>query len=110
MRISDWSSDVCSSDLLIEEREDLLAELAGSGEPQGDLRITCSTALGEHFVAPIVRQFVQDHKRLSVRLELTNNVVDLIGEGFDIGIRTRHVADERLVGRRIGAIPLLTCA
>lgn len=95
---------------LIDERDELLSEAAGSSEPKGQLRVTCSTALGERFVAPIVRRYTKAHLHVSVTLDLTNRVVDLISEGFDVGIRTRHVADARLASRKIGCRPLEVCA
>lgn len=95
---------------IIEDRDELLALTSGAGEPEGELRLTCSTALGERFVAPIVQRFASAHPRLSVSLDLTNRVVDLIGEGYDIGIRTGRVSDARLVSRQIAARPIETCA
>lgn len=95
---------------LIQEREELLSLAAGSSEPQGELRLTCSTSLGERFIAPIVGRFVERHRKVSVVMDFTNRVVDLVGEGYDIGIRTRHVADPRLVGREIARRDLETCA
>ncbi len=95
---------------IIQERDELLALASGAGEPQGELRLTCSTALGERFVAPIVQRFAKAHPRLSVSLDLTNRVVDLIGEGYDIGIRTGRVSDARLVSRQIASRPIETCA
>lgn len=95
---------------LIQEREDLLSQASGSSEPQGELRITCSIALGEGFVAPIVRRFTKAHPRLSVTLDLSNHITDMIGEGYDIGIRTRQVVDARLVGRQIATRPIEVCA
>src|SRR3546814_14985270 len=38
MRISDWSSDVCSSDLLIEKAEQQLYQLAETGQTEGGPR------------------------------------------------------------------------
>lgn len=95
---------------IIQDRDELLALTSGAGEPEGELRLTCSTALGERFVAPIVQRFARAHPRLSVSLDLTNRVVDLIGEGYDIAIRTGRVSDARLVSRRIAARPIETCA
>jgi DNA-binding transcriptional LysR family regulator len=74
------------------------------------LRITCSIALGERFVAPIVRRFTKTHPRLSVTLDLSNHITDLIGEGYDIGVRTRQVVDARLTGRQIASRPVEVCA
>lgn len=88
---------------LLQERDELFAQVSGSSEPQGDLRITCSITLGERFVAPIVQRFAEEHPRVSVMLDLTNRLVDLVGEGYDIGIRTGQVADIRLAGRQIAS-------
>ncbi len=95
---------------IIQEREELLSLASGQKEPEGELRITCSTALGERFVAPIVRRFTNDHPRLSVSLDLNNRIVDVVGEGYDVGIRTGQVADTRLVGRQIAKRSLAVCA
>lgn len=95
---------------IIEDRDALLSSVHGSGEPQGHLSITCSIALGERFVAPIIRRFAETHPRISVSLDLTNRVVDIIGEGYDIGIRTGHVADPRLVSRQIASRSIEVCA
>ena len=95
---------------LIDERDELMAEAANSGEPHGELRVTCSTALGERFVAPILRRFTRANPHVSLTFNLTNRVVDLISEGYDVGVRTRHVADARLASRAIGYRPLEVCA
>lgn len=95
---------------IIEERDELLSLVAGSTEPQGELRVTCSIALGERFVAPLVRRFAEIHPRLSVSLDLTNRLVDLVGEGYDLGIRTGQIVDTRLTGRKIAERLTATCA
>ncbi|RYD29303.1 MAG: LysR family transcriptional regulator [Lysobacteraceae bacterium] len=94
---------------VLQERDDALASLGG-GEIQGELRITCPTALGERFVAPLARAYALDHPAVSIRLELSNRIVDLIGEGFDIAVRTGQIRDTRLVAHRIGSRRLALCA
>lgn len=95
---------------MVDERDEMLMLLAGDGEPQGGLRITCPVALGERFVAPVVRRFTAAHPRLAVVLDLTNRVVDVVGEGYDLAVRTGQMADDRLAGRRIASRPVHTCA
>jgi len=95
---------------IIQERDELLLMVGGSAEPQGELRITCSTAMGERFVAPIVRQFSEENPRLAVSLDLTNRLVDLIGDGYDLAIRTGETTDRRLVGRQLASRDIVTCA
>lgn len=92
------------------ETEDAIALIEEKGEPRGELRVTCSTAMGERFVAPLIRRFTGYHPELSVSIELTNRVVDLIGEGFDLAIRTGPVTDPRLLSTRVATRKLLTCA
>jgi DNA-binding transcriptional LysR family regulator len=95
---------------MILERDEAIALVSDRGEPQGELRVTCSTAMGERFVAPILARYLARHPGLSVTLELTNRVVDLVAEGFDLAIRTGQLADSRLIGTRIASRSLYTCA
>lgn len=95
---------------IIQERDDALGAIAGGGEARGELRITCSTALGERFVAPIVRRFAAESPELRVNIELTNRLVDLVAEGYDLAIRTGHLTDSRLIGTRIASRRLYLCA
>ena len=95
---------------LIAERDEAIAMLDLQGEPQGQLRITCPTALGERFIAPIVRGYVQQYPKLSVDLDLTNRVVELVSEGFDMAIRTGALADSRLIRTQVATRGIITCA
>ncbi|KPF93407.1 LysR family transcriptional regulator [Novosphingobium sp. AAP83] len=95
---------------LIAERDEAIAMLDLQGEPQGQLRITCPTALGERFIAPIVRGYVQQYPKLSVDLDLTNRVVELVSEGFDLAIRTGSLPDSRLIRTQVAMRGIITCA
>ncbi len=95
---------------LIAERDEAIAMLDLQGEPQGHLRITCPTALGERFVAPIVRAYVQEYPKLSVDLDLSNRVVELVSEGYDLAIRTGTLPDSRLIRTQIATRGIVTCA
>ncbi|HKT84707.1 MAG TPA: LysR family transcriptional regulator [Novosphingobium sp.] len=95
---------------LIQERDEVMAFVSGDGEPQGELRLTCSIAMGERFISPLVRRFATRHPRLSIILDLDNRVVDIVSEGYDVGIRTGDVADRRLVGKKIAVRELATVA
>ncbi|QDK33544.1 LysR substrate-binding domain-containing protein [Novosphingobium sp. KA1] len=93
---------------LIEERDEAIAAITSQGEPRGHLRVTCSYALGEKFVAPLVRELSQAYPAISVTLDLDNALVDLIAEGYDLAIRTGHLEDSRLVASRIASRALVT--
>jgi len=95
---------------LIADREEAITSVSATGEPQGQLRITCSTALGELFVAPIVSRYAAAYPRLSITMELTNRLVDLVADGFDLAIRTGEMADSQMIRTRIASRSLCTCA
>lgn len=75
---------------------------AAQAVPRGRLRITAPHDLGR-YLAPMVASFVRDHPQVRVEIELSQRVVDLIGEGFDLAVRaTASLPDSSLVARRIG--------
>jgi len=95
---------------LIDERDEAIAAITSQGEPSGHLRVSCSYALGEKFVAPLVRELSQAFPAISVTLDLDNALVDLIAEGYDLAIRTGHLDDSRLVATRVASRALVTLA
>lgn len=95
---------------IAQERDEAVAMIGEQGEPQGELKISCPTAMGERFVAPIIRRFAMQHPRLNVTIDLTNRLVDLIAEGYDLAVRTRNPSDPRVIATRVGSRTLHSCA
>ena len=97
---------------LVEEREEAFAAVSESdGAPRGHLRLTCSIAYGERFIVPLVNRFLLTHPQLSVSIDLTNRLVDLVGEGFDLAVRTgASLDDSRLIAVRLASRRLYLCA
>jgi len=95
---------------LIHERDEALALVREQGEPRGVLRITCSIALGERYIAPLARRFAVQHPQLRLFLDLSNRVVDLVGEGYDLAIRTGDLTASNLIATRIASRQFHTCA
>ena len=95
---------------IAEDTDEAIATLGEQGEPAGELRVTCSTAMGERYVAPLIRRFAMRHPRLSVSIELTNRVIDMMTEDIDLAIRTGTVSDPRLMKTRIASRRLYSCA
>ncbi len=81
-----------------------------SGEVAGRVRISSGIAFGRHWVLPLLPRLAQQHPRLQVELSLDNRNVDLVSEGFDIGLRGGHVLDSSLVARRVARLPLVLVA
>lgn len=95
---------------LVTERDEAFASLESGSDPHGNLRITCPVAMGERFIAPVMRSLCRDHPQLSIHLDLTNRVVDILTEGYDLAIRTGALTDSRLICTQIAQRRFLTCA
>lgn len=92
----------------LEEAEQAVVDL--QERPRGILRVTVGGAFGEDFIAPAALDFMAAHTDLSVELDFTNRLIDLISEGYDLAIRAGTLKDSTLIARRICNRKLLTCA
>lgn len=81
-----------------------------AAQPRGTVRITCSHGMAELRVAPAIATFVERHPAVKFDLVVSDRLVDLVEEGFDLAIRVGPVGSERLVARRLGEIRLLLAA
>lgn len=70
--------------------------------PRGNLRITMPVELGMKFMGRVVAEFMQRYPEVSIEVELSGRVVNLVDEGFDLGLRIGEFRDSSLVARRLG--------
>ena len=90
------------------EAEDIAGQ--ASAQPRGTVRLTCSHSMAEQRVAPAIASFVERHAEVRFELVVSDRMVDLVEEGFDLAIRVGPVGSDRLVARRLGSMKLLLCA
>lgn len=77
---------------------------------EGTVRITFPVGLSLH-MPQLIEGFLVKYPAIQVELSCTDRHVDLINEGFDIGIRvTRSVDDIALSIRRVGTEKVVVCA
>ena len=82
----------------------------GHKEVQGLLRVTATTSLGRRWVGPVVSAFTAEHPGVTVKLLLTERLVDLVEEGIDCAVRVGSIADARLVARTLARSRRVGCA
>src|SRR4051794_40949751 len=93
----------------LEDCQRLLADLAsaeasvtaGGVKASGHLRITAPAGFGRRHVGPLVPAFRAAHPDVSLSLNLSDRVVDLVNEGFDCAVRVGDLPDSSLVSVRL---------
>jgi DNA-binding transcriptional LysR family regulator len=93
----------------LEDCQRLLADLAnaeasvsaGGVKASGHLRITAPAGFGRRHVAPLVPEFIAQHPDVSLSLNLSDRVVDIVNEGFDCAVRVGDLPDSSLVSVRL---------
>jgi DNA-binding transcriptional LysR family regulator len=93
----------------LEDCQRLLADLAsaeasvsaGGVKASGHLRVTAPAGFGRRHVAPLVPAFVAAHPDVSLSLNLSDRVVDIVNEGFDCAVRVGDLPDSSLVSVRL---------
>jgi DNA-binding transcriptional LysR family regulator len=89
------------------------AERAASGEyraPRGELLVTAPIMFGKLHVAPIIHTFLAAYPEVTVRLVLSDEVVDLVESQVDVAVRIGRLPDSDLVARPVGHVRWLICA
>jgi DNA-binding transcriptional LysR family regulator len=74
---------------------------ASQDTPRGRLRITAPNDMGR-YLAPLVARFMHRYPEVVIDAVLSQHMVDLVGEGFDLAIRaSSQLPDSSLIARRI---------
>lgn len=86
----------------IEEAEAFVARR--SADARGILKISAPTSFGRLHIAPFLIPFMQANADLTVNLQLSDELVDIVGDGYDLAIRIGELSDSTLVARRLAPV------
>ncbi|MBL0609657.1 LysR family transcriptional regulator [Aeromonas jandaei] len=73
--------------------------------PAGRVRITAPEATGTLLLGRILAEFRALYPEVVLELTLSDEQLDLVGEGFDLALRAAPLKDSGLICRRIGQVP-----
>ncbi|MGO6984187.1 LysR substrate-binding domain-containing protein [Rhizobium leguminosarum] len=107
-----------AGEIFFKKAELAVASLMSAGEeaslfqkhPTGTLRITAPADFDYTSICEAVTEYTEKFPDVKVELLLTDRLVDMIGEGFDIALRAGPVGDSTLTAKRLGAGGLVLVA
>ncbi len=82
-----------------EQAEQAVSFLAEA--PRGTLHVNAPVSFGTLHLLPGLPDFLRRYPELRVEVTLNDRIVDLIEEGYDVGVRIRKLEDSALVSRRL---------
>lgn len=78
--------------------------------PKGQLRLTAPVTFGEKVIAPLVNDFALRYPDLEVDMNLTNQPLDLVAEGYDLAVRMGKLEASSMMAKRLSSRTLYVCA
>jgi|SRR5688572_12879127 DNA-binding transcriptional LysR family regulator len=105
-------------DLFYARSKELLAGLeeaeselrSRSGAARGVLRINAPVTFGILHLAPVWSAFRERYPQVHLDLTLSDRVVDLVEEGYDVAIRIAALPDSTLISKRLASTRIVLCA
>ncbi len=86
----------------IAHAEQLVTDLQST--PRGILRVTAPVDLGGFRIAELTARFLTQHPDLHVHLDLSDRIVDLVDEAYDLALRFGPLNESSLIARRLCGI------
>ena len=83
---------------------------ARSGDAVGQLRVNAPVSFGILYLAPVWAAFKARHPQVSFDVTLSDRVVDIVEEGFDLAIRITQLQNSSLITRRLASTRMVLCA
>lgn len=96
---------------LVEDLDALTSGLRqGAKAVCGTLRVTMPSSFGNRYISPLLPEFMAAYPEVKLSMNLNDQFLDLVGEGYDLGIRVGAMPDSSLVARRLADNRRVLCA
>lgn len=79
-------------------------------EPQGVLRVSTPNSFGVHHLTPIISCFLDQYSKIKVDLTISDRLVDMVKDGYDVIIRVTNEPDLDLIAQKIAPVRRILCA
>lgn len=81
-----------------------------AGGATGLLRITAPSGIGRRYILPLLPELMERNPKMKIDLNLSDDVVDIVGQGYDVAIRVAPLRDSNLIAHRLSSNPRVLCA
>lgn len=96
---------------LLGELEEAEAEITSrTGKAAGQLKVSAPVSFGLLHLAPLWAGFMARHPDVVLDVTLSDRMVDLVEEGFDLAVRVARLPSSSLVGRKLSSTRSVLCA
>lgn len=92
----------------VDEAESVLRH--GRQSFAGRLRISAPSDLGQQHIEPLLAKFTEAHPEVKVYLHLSDGLVNLNEDGFDLALRYGKLEDSSMIARRLCSNQRVLCA
>ena len=86
------------------------AAIGINAEPRGHLTVTAPVLFGQKYVMPGIVDYLNAYPETRVDAVFLDRVVNLLEEGFDVGIRIGHLPDSAMHAKTVGKVRLMLVA
>ncbi|EEX32892.1 MULTISPECIES: LysR family transcriptional regulator [Vibrio] len=72
--------------------------------PKGRIRITAPLHIGQHYLQPVITQFMRSYPEVEINLQMDDKRSDIISDHFDVAFRLGRLEDSSLIAKKIADI------
>ncbi|MBS0359919.1 MAG: LysR family transcriptional regulator [Proteobacteria bacterium] len=95
---------------LVEEFDALEGSVRDQTGPRGLLRVSAPVSFGANQLTPALLDFAAAYPEVSLDVSVTDRMVNLVEEGFDVAVRIGNLPDSSVIARKLAPVRLITCA
>ncbi|WP_286262138.1 LysR family transcriptional regulator [Thalassotalea atypica] len=78
--------------------------------PIGKISVTAPVLFGQEFVLPSVLEYLKTYPNTSVNTVFLDRIVNLLEEGYDVGVRIGNLSDSSMRAKKVGSVRLILVA
>jgi DNA-binding transcriptional LysR family regulator len=87
---------------VLADLEDAERGAATNEAPRGRLRINVNVPFGEHFLLPLVAEFLARYPDITLDIVLSDEVIDILEKRTDVAVRAGPLKSSGLLARKLG--------